>query len=47
MKNKVVMTYFMFVLPRPHINDKEQLKKEEVGSIDFQAILKQKPLEQA
>ena len=41
------MTYFMFVLLRPHTNDKEQFQRKEGRFVDFQAILKEKPLEQA
>ena len=37
---KVVITYFMFVLPRPRSNEREQFQTKEGRSIDFHAILK-------
>ena len=36
----VVMTYFMFVLLRPHRNDREQFQRKEGRSVDFHEILK-------
>ena len=47
LESKLVMTYFMFVLLRPRRNDREQFQRKEGCFIDFQAILKKKPLEQA
>ena len=47
LKSKLVMTYFMFVLLRPRRNDREQFQRKEGRFFDFQAILKEKPLEQA
>ena len=41
------MTYFMFVHLRPRRNDREQFQRKEGCSVDFHAILKKKPPEQA
>ena len=46
-KSKLFMAYFMFVLLRPRRNDNDQFQRKEGRFIDFQAILKEKPLEQA
>jgi hypothetical protein len=35
LKSKLVMTYFMFVLLRPHRNDREQFQKIEGRFVDF------------
>ena len=47
LKSKVLMTYFTFVLLRPWSNVREQFQRKEGHSIDFHAILNQKPLESA
>ena len=47
LKSKVVMTYFMFVLLRPCRNERELFQRKQGHSVDFDTILKQKPLEQA
>ena len=44
-KNKVLMTYFMFVLLRYRSNEREQFQRKEGRSIDFHAIRNKKPRE--
>ena len=47
LKSKLIMNYFIFVLLRPRRNDRAQFQSKKGCFLDYHAILKQMPLEQA